>query len=334
MNNSNSSETERVRRYLLHKILHSGSQQMRLPTEMSLVENLHVSRVTVRRAIDDLIKGNYIKRIPGKQGIYTNPKMTDFTMHSIAILQSINYLDSRIMSVLGAMSNELLRNKCFCSLNFFVTGNQDFEFVAQELSNCGFDCIIAFSVNPFANKLLAKGLPILIVETPGYPNIGDGNLVVFDNEKFGQLVANAMIKRNLKKVLFFGDLVEIKKGFQKASINNLDITFYEEYLNKDGLKEVLKQGQFSGIAAMTREVGLSTLYDALNELSDIPLPELYLYPWKESELFKSTNLKYYTEHFNTDNFVDGLQNLGKAAAIGVMQVINNLPIDIPKVKLQ
>jgi DNA-binding LacI/PurR family transcriptional regulator len=334
MNLSNASESERVRRYLLHKILHSGNQQMRLPTEMALVKTLQVSRVTVRRAIDDLIRGNYIQKLPNKQGIYTNPAMVDVTMHSIAILQSTNYLDSRLMSVLGSMSSELLKSKCFCSINFFITGNHSFEFVHQELSNCGFDCILAFSVNPFANKLLAKGLPILIIETPGYPNIGEGNFVAFDNEAFGRQVANEMIKQKLNKVLFLGDLTAIKKGFCEANLGQLEISFYEDYLNKEGLKEVLKNGQFSGIAAMTREVGLRTLYDALHELPQIELPKLYLYPWKESELFKRSNPRYYTEHFNSDAFIDGLLSLGKATAIGVKQIIDDLPIDIPLVKLQ
>ena len=334
MNFSNASETERVRRYLLHRITLSGTQAERLPTEMALVETLQLSRVTVRRAIDDLLRGGYIQKIPGRQGIYTNPAMVDVTMHSIAILQKSNYLDCRLMSVLGAMSDELMRRNCFCSLNFFQTGTDDSQAVARELNNCGFDCILSFSVHPLADKLLACGLPVLIIETPGYPEQGSGNLIAFDNEAFGEKVAQTMIRRKLKKVLFFGNLSEIRQGFCSAGEGNLEITLFENFLNKGSLKEVLKQGAFSGIAAMTREVGLRTLFDALHELPELAKPELFLYPWKESELFQKSNPGFYTEIFDTALFAEQLKALGKAAAGGVMQIINDLPVEIPRVKLQ
>ncbi len=334
MNCNNPSETERVRRYLLHKVIHSGTQPVRLPTEMSLVETLQLSRVTVRRAINDLINGGYIKKIPGKQGIYTNPAMAEVTMHSIAVLKKNNYFDCRTMSILGAMSDELMRNNCLCSLNFFQTDGGDCGKIAAELSNCGFDCILAFTVYPPANELLKRNLPIIIVETPGYPHRGDGNFAAFDNDGFGRIVAGKMIGRKLKKVLFFGDLAEIRQGFQDAGKDDLEITVFEEYLNKDALKTILKNGDFSGIAVMTREVGMRTLYDALHELPEIPKPELFLFPWKESELFKRSNPEFYTDTFDCDAFSQQLQSLGRTAAQGIMQIINDLPVNMAPVNLQ
>ena len=330
----NASETERVRRYLLQKVVHSGAEPERLPTEMFLVETIGVSRVTVRRAISDLLKGHFIQKIPGRQGIYTNPAMVDVTMHSIAILQSVNYLDCRMFSILGAMSEELMLRNCFCSFNFFQLGDSSCDEAARELRNIGFDCIIASPINSLAHQLLEKGLPILILETAGYPQRGNGNYISFDNYGFGEKLARAVNKRNLKKVLFFGNLSDIRAGLETVIDKDVEVAVFEDHLNKDGLKEVLKNGNFSGVAAMTREVGLRTLYDALRELPVISKPELFLYPWKESEFFKRNNPGYITEIFDPDFFTGQFRELGKAAARGVMNIINDLPVDNAKIKIQ
>lgn len=46
-----------------------------LPGEMELCEKFKVSRVTVRRAIESLIAGAYIIRLPKRRGAFTNPEM-------------------------------------------------------------------------------------------------------------------------------------------------------------------------------------------------------------------------------------------------------------------
>ncbi|MBE6389865.1 MAG: GntR family transcriptional regulator [Lentisphaerae bacterium] len=334
MKNSNTSETERVRRYLLQKIVHSGAEPERLPTEMFLAETIGVSRVTVRRAISDLLEGRYIQKISGRQGIYTNPAMVDVTMHSIAILQTNNYTDSRLLSIMGAMGDELMRNNCFCSYNFFCTGNDSQEMVVHELRNFGFDCIIAGAVHPLANRLLEEGLPVLILEIPGYASCGQGNYISFDNQDFGRKVAEAVIRKELKKILFFGNLSEIRDGFEAAGEDEFEVTVFEEHLNRDGLKEVLENGDFSGVVAMTREVGLRALYDVLRELKNKSRPQLFLYPWKEAEVFKRDNPEYITEVFDPDFFTGQFRELGKAAARGVMNIINDLPVDNVKIKMQ
>ena len=334
MSSFNASETERVRRYLLQKIVHGGNVPVRLPTEMALVETLKLSRVTVRRAISDLLKGHFIQKIPGRQGIYSNPAMVDVTMHSVAILQKINYFDCRMLSILGAMADELQRNNCFCSFNMFDPGNASPENVIAELKNFGFDCIIARPFDRCAEQLLAAGLPVLQLEVPGYPQKGSGNYVSFDDYGFGELLAQKVIDRKLTKVLFFGNLSGIREGFEAKAAGKFEIGIYEEHLNKEGLKEVLQKGNYSGIAAMTREVGLRTLYDALHELPEIGRPELFLYPWKESEFFKKSNPGFYTDIFDPVQFIEQLKEFGKAAAHGVMQLINDLPVDVPPVKMQ
>ena len=89
-----------------------------------------------------------------------------------------------------------------------------------------------------------------------------------------------------------------------------------------------------GVAAMTREVGIRALYDMLRELPEIPKPELFLFPWPESELFRRENPGFYTEIFDPPGFLDQLGELGRAVARGVMQVIDDLPVEPCKVKIQ
>lgn len=331
----NISETERARRYLLHKIIHSGRESMRLPTERELMETLQLSRVTIRRAINDLLQGHFIQKLPGRQGIYTNPVMVDVTMHSLVVLKKTNYIDSRNMSTLGAMCNELLRSSCFCSLNHFQTGGYTPQQIADELKIGDFDCIIILSPTlQLCEELSRRDIPFLALEPPGYANAQHSNLISFDHEDFGRKIAGTMLKRKLKKVLFFSDLPDIYHGFCEVGKDQFDIAYCDSILDKNGLKKLISAGQYDGIAAMTREVGIQTLYDVLRELPEIKKPELFLFPWPESQLFKKSNPGYYTEIFDPSSFLDQLQELGKAAAHGVMQVLNDLPVNINKVKLQ
>jgi len=85
---------------------------------------------------------------------------------------------------------------------------------------------------------------------------------------------------------------------------------------------------------MTREVGLRALYDVLRELKNKSRPQLFLYPWKEAEVFKRDNPEYITEVFDPDFFTGQFRELGKAAARGVMNIINDLPVDNVKIKMQ
>ena len=318
--------TERVRRYLLQKILRGGSQPTRLPTERELTELLGLSRVTVRRAIADLEAGRYILRFPEKQGIFTNPAMSEITLHSIGIICSSNYVSNREMLLLGAMGDELMARKCFYSLNFFMLHDAGEEELANELRNSGFDCMVSFEPSELTESLLARDLPLLVVEYFGYPRRSSRNFFGTDGEAAGRSVASAIIASGCGRVLFCGDHPEMREGFKQAAGNRIAIDFTDGNERDRKLYDLLKTNCYDGVAAMMREVGLRRLYDALNELELPHQPKLFLYPWPEAELFRNSNPQYDTEVFDTEYFQMQLKKLGRAMAEGVIRTIAGQPV--------
>ena len=327
-------ETERVRRYLLQKVAHSGTTPERLPTEMALVETIGVSRVTVRRAISDLLSGHVIRKIPGKKGVYTNPDMADIAVHSIAVLQSSNYVGHSTAVILGAMCDELSRRECFSSLNFFQVADDDPDVVAGELKNCGFDCVLTFSARRMlAAELLDRGVPVIFVGGQDVPGENGRHHFGFDYESFGGQVVEAILARKLRRVLFDGSYDAVFRGMEAAAAGRLIL---DRFLKggRDELRQKLAMGYYDGIAVMTHEIGMRIFYDVLCSLPGIPKPELFLFPCAESALFKKNNPGFYTENFDPPGFLGQLRELGKAAADGVIRMIRGLPVESRKVKLQ
>ena len=332
---SNVSETERVRRYLMQKVVHSGAEPERLPTEMALVRTIGVSRVTVRRAISDLLSGHVIRKIPGKQGVYTNPGMADIAVHSIAVLRNSNYVGSSTAVILGAMCEELSLRGCFCSLNFFQIGDDDPDVVAEELKHCGFDGVLIFSARNAAVKgLLDRGVPVIAVEFPGAPVEDGRNRFRFDGEAFGRQVVEAILARKLRRVLLEGNYEAVFRGMEAAAAGRLILDRSQRPEGKTRLRQKLAEGCYDGVAVMTHEIGMRIFYDVLHTLPGIPKPEIFLFPSPESALFKKNDPGFYTENFDPAGFLGQLRELGKAVAGGVFRMIAGLPVESCKVKIQ
>ena len=313
--------TERVRRYLLQMVLRGGSQPVRLPTDRELTETLGLSRVTVRRAVSELCRGCYILKIPGKQGIYTNPAMAEITLHSIGILRSSNYIHNRELSILGAMGEELMRRKCFYSMNFFMLHDASAATLARELRSSGLDCMISFEPSPLVESLLDQGIPLLTVEHFGYPERVSRNFFGTDEAAAGRAAAQAVAHRQFRNILYCGSYPEMRRVFQETLSGSAWIDCIDGTEKPDVFLQILKRKKYDAVIGMMREIGIRKLYDALHELNPAVPPEIYLYPWPESELFREGNPAFPTVVFDTAFFQGQLKKLGQALADGVIRLL-------------
>lgn len=100
-------KTEAVVHYLLSRIRHAGVDPELLPGEMELCEKFKVSRVTVRRAIESLIAGAYIIRLPKRRGAFTNPEMAKSIPYPVGIAVDMGYTFSIDGSAAMALSGFL-----------------------------------------------------------------------------------------------------------------------------------------------------------------------------------------------------------------------------------
>ncbi len=135
--------TTSIKNYLLQRIAKAGTEPERLPSEMDLCAKFGVSRITVRRAIESLETINYIIRLPGRQGAFTNPAVAMAVPHLVGILMgdgSRNYINTLTAEILTGFMEKMKDSDCdfeFMILN--INGNQD---AAREIENMALDGIL------------------------------------------------------------------------------------------------------------------------------------------------------------------------------------------------
>ncbi len=135
--------TTSIKNYLLQRIAKAGTEPERLPSEMELCAKFGVSRITVRRAIESLETIDYIIRLPGRQGAFTNPAVAMAVPHLVGILGgdgSRNYINTLTAEILSGFMTEMRDTDCdfeFMLLN--ITGNRN---TAQEIENMALDGLL------------------------------------------------------------------------------------------------------------------------------------------------------------------------------------------------
>ena len=167
--------TEPVRRYLLHAVAKSGPEPERLLSERELAQKLRLSRVTVRRAIEELEESHFIIRRPGRKGAFTNPAMSSEVEHTIGVMIYQNYIGRIFSQFLSGLSEELYSMGDHYSMSLIhnkrgICSPEDFAF---EIENSGFDCLVWHMQTPedvaVINLLLKHDFPVLTICNPNFP---------------------------------------------------------------------------------------------------------------------------------------------------------------------
>ena len=213
--------TEPVRRYLLQMIAKSGSEPERLLPERDLAEKLHLSRVTVRRAIKELEDVNYIIRIPGRRGAFTNPAMSSNAEHAIGIVVSQNYIGQVFSLFLSGISERLYETGIHFCFSLYCKPDKSAKDIAFELENSGFDCIVWHTQAPedleVISLLQKHNFPVLTICNPNYPEWGmpDKGWYKFDFDERGRTLASYFLQEECKRVIYFSGNCSVMPTFKK-----------------------------------------------------------------------------------------------------------------------
>ncbi len=221
--------TEPVRRYLLQMVAKSGSEPVRLLSERDLAEKLHLSRVTVRRAIEELEALRCIIRLPGRKGAFTNPEMASKVEHAVGIVVYRNYIGQLFSQFLSGISEELYsQGHPFCLSLFRGAGKTPAE-QAFELENSGYDCVVWHTQTPedlaVIDLLLRHDFPVLTICNPNYPEWGRPRRAWygFDLEDAGDAVASRFLRCGCGKILYCSRnaefLLPLRRGLSRRGVS-------------------------------------------------------------------------------------------------------------------
>ena len=224
----NSFATEAVRRYLLQLIAKSGPEPERLPPERELAERLHLSRVTVRRAIEELENMSYILRLPGRKGAFTNPAVASEVEHTIGIVVYQNYVGQIFSQFLSGLSGELYRCGHHYNFSLFQRSGSSASQVAFELENSGYDCIVWHTQAPedleVIRLLHLHKFPVFTLCNPNFPEWGmaPGQNYGLDMQQAGEAQAAFLLKKQCRKPVLCcsGGVSAMTGAFQRKLAEN------------------------------------------------------------------------------------------------------------------
>lgn len=192
--NYNCAAGEPVRRYLLSLVRRSGRRPEKIPAERDLAERFGVARGTVREAIAALEAQNYLIRIPGRKGAFTDPRNADAVQISIGILTPVNWFDRMRQQILRGFSDVLFENGIDFSLHMELRDGMSDPRFAQNIRYSGHSLLL---------NLDADTVPDGLVRNMGIPVIECRRDLLFDEVHAGHLVADFFLKRGCRKVIYW-----------------------------------------------------------------------------------------------------------------------------------
>lgn len=118
------SKVSKITHYLYGCIQRIGGSSEQLPGETELCRKFSVARGTVQRAVAGMMQGKYIVKLPGRHGLFVNPKMVNMIPTAIGIVAN-----SGITEILASSSANV-----FAGFVKKLTRNADCEYLFHDLS--------------------------------------------------------------------------------------------------------------------------------------------------------------------------------------------------------
>ena len=320
--------TEPVRRYLLQMIAKSGAEPVRLLSERELAKKLHLSRVTVRRVIEELEANRCIIRLPGRKGAFTNPEMASKVEHSVGVVVYRNYIGQLFSQFLGGISEELYsQGHPFCLSLFHGAGKTPAE-QAFELENSGYDCVVWHTQTPedlaVIDLLLRHDFPVLTICNPNYPEWGRPVRAWygFDLEDAGDAVASRFLRRGCGKILYCSRntafLPPLRNGLSRRGISLPDENVLLE--EKDFCQRIppLLASGADGLFCRMNEASTTALLGFLAGLKESSGLKIILPPRIFSERCRREYPQLDIEFPDTAYFQRQCMALGRRVAHGIL----------------
>lgn len=174
-----------------------------LPSERQLVDDYGVSRITIVKAMDLLVKEGLVERQHGRGNFVTEPSTSEdeFKVRKVAFFIA-NYLEPYLFSILnGAISVATSRGFQLQIVGAYL-GKGEAWYVNDAIRN-GADGIILYPGSGYSNEALYRELwdknyPLVMVDRY-YPNLA-GDYVIFDDETAGYELTKRLIQQGHERI--------------------------------------------------------------------------------------------------------------------------------------
>lgn len=259
-----------------------------LLSENSYCERLGVSRVTVRRAVDELISEGKLQRIPGKGlEILDGPARPDKRLYKrLALVIRFSEDDdffSRMVLACTQVAN--LRGYSYNIYNITHWRTQDIfgELLKSEVDGVLFTYYIHEPQTGNFQNVIGRGIPLVMIDN--IPISGDYPCVLSDDINGGYIACRHLLSRGRKNILFITDEIEEYthakrlEGYERAvkesglPLKNLKVLKVRGEVDlTEKIRDMFKRGiQFDAVASFSD----GYVIDAYHILKDmgIKVPE-------------------------------------------------------------
>ena len=180
----------------------------KLPTEAEYAEIYQVSTITVRRALTELAKEGYIKRLKHKGTFVTSPVSAAATSHLIALLlYSEDRNDSSYIQIIRGAQN-MVASFGYSLIVEWIDADAAQEAEAmRKMLDLNVEGLLLYSFDPAKSVenyryLEGKGIPFVLLDRydPGYPCYFSG----CNNYDGGAMAARLPLEHGHEKIRFAG----------------------------------------------------------------------------------------------------------------------------------
>jgi len=214
--------TQPVKRYLHRIVDKAGRIPERLPSEAELMDRFGISRITVRRALEELLEEGYVIRQKDRKGLFTNPR------HSLNIQYIIGFVVHGRQSLFHSGYSSLISAGFSIEMGglryqreMLTLPEEMDENFAATLKDTLLDALLWIIPDdrdiPVINQMLRKQYPVITVLSPYLDTnpLPSGNFVRFDFAQKGACWAKFFLDRGLKNPVYCGGTKERIEGFRK-----------------------------------------------------------------------------------------------------------------------
>ena len=183
--------------YLLEKIT-SGEYHKgyRIPSEYRLADKFKINKGTANRAVSHLVSKGYLKRQKGAGGtIVVRNKL--FPIYKMAYVGIMGGAHSYYPMLLRGLSESALENDCLINC-FRISLNTNVKKISESLKELNFDLIFIGGQIPYIDL---PDTPAIFIDSYPYEGV-DANWLNSDNYRAGQMLAEHIIGKGHKKIVF------------------------------------------------------------------------------------------------------------------------------------
>lgn len=207
-----------IQHYIRENHLASGAK---LPTEKAFAEQLHVSRITMQRAYQELIEQGIIRRVQGSGTYYIGDgylSKAENTVQYIPMVLADDQESRHAIEMIQGADQCLACHSCYLSVHFSHMNPQRERQIIQQLVDDGAHCLIVFPCTAAENcafyfQLIRQGIRLIFIDR--LPKNITADLVTCDNFQGGYIAAKHLLQTGRKRL----GLVSVKPISEALSLS-------------------------------------------------------------------------------------------------------------------